>query len=242
MRQVPAYHGEPERSSELSETFQAHPVPGIDRVTLAQLETLNEVVSARRPPRRQVDDEGRYRLLYGRQQRDVFAYILRRTQSFEDAADVFSETFLVAWRRLAQIPPDDQDALFWLYATARRVLANHYRKTERRAQAVRSMGAAHSAALGSVGDPGSGLSARELLKTLPEKDREVLMLVAWEGLRSNELGKVLGCSEGAARIRLHRARGALEDAMRAAERETGVATNGGVGTARVNDSRRTCDG
>jgi len=47
------------------------------------------------------------------------------------------------------------------------------------------------------------------LAALRESDREVLMLVAWEGLGPNALAKALGCSKNAAVVRLHRARARL---------------------------------
>ena len=48
---------------------------------------------------------------------------------------------------------------------------------------------------------------------LPEADRELLALVAWEGLDNGQVADVLGCSRNAVRIRLHRARARLADAM-----------------------------
>lgn len=46
----------------------------------------------------------------------------------------------------------------------------------------------------------------EAFGRLSASDRDLLGLVAWEGLSSDELGRVLGCTPGAARIRVHRAR------------------------------------
>ena len=46
-----------------------------------------------------------------------------------------------------------------------------------------------------------------------EADREILLLAAWEGLTTGEIGTVLGCSPNTAAVRLHRARRRLDDAM-----------------------------
>ncbi len=72
------------------------------------------------------------------------------------------------------------------------------------------------------------------LKILPENDREVLMLAGWEGLNASEMGRVLGCSPTAARIRLHRARSRLkEEVARQSDhpKRTGSAEHEQDGTA-----------
>jgi RNA polymerase sigma-70 factor (ECF subfamily) len=51
------------------------------------------------------------------------------------------------------------------------------------------------------------------LDSLSPADRELLRLIAWEQLSATEAGYVLGCSEAAARVRLHRARGRLARAV-----------------------------
>lgn len=52
---------------------------------------------------------------------DLLAYALRRSASPEDAADVLSETYLIAWRKLEKIPPGEQ-ARLWLFGVARNVI------------------------------------------------------------------------------------------------------------------------
>jgi RNA polymerase sigma-70 factor (ECF subfamily) len=73
--------------------------------------------------------EQRYRQVFDRYHTEVYAYCRRRTDA-QTAADCLAETFLVAWRRLDDIP-DGDGALGWLYGVARRVLANEYRRTHR---------------------------------------------------------------------------------------------------------------
>ncbi|MER7134470.1 RNA polymerase sigma factor [Streptosporangium saharense] len=73
---------------------------------------------ARRPPvddERMVRFEAVYRETYGR----ITAYAVRRCGSPQDVADVVAETFTVAWRRIAEVPPG-REALLWLYGVARR--------------------------------------------------------------------------------------------------------------------------
>ena len=75
--------------------------------------------------------EVRFSDMYERNARDLLGYALRRSPDAEDAADVVAETFLIAWRRLGEVPAGDETRL-WLYGTARHVLANRDRGERRR--------------------------------------------------------------------------------------------------------------
>jgi DNA-directed RNA polymerase specialized sigma24 family protein len=73
----------------------------------------------------------RFEAMYMAHHGPILGYVLRRTDNPDDAADVIGEVFLTAWRRLDDMPGDDQ-ARLWLYGVARRVLANHHRGERRR--------------------------------------------------------------------------------------------------------------
>lgn len=147
----------------------------------------------------------RFRALYEANYTQILGYALRRCSDPEDAADVVSETFLTAWRRLDVVPPEE--ARLWLYGTARRVLANQRRGSRRR----RQLGERLREDLSQFGAPAAENDGRmshvaRAFARLSDRDREIIALAAWEGLGAAGLGRVLGCSESAARIRLHRAR------------------------------------
>jgi len=157
--------------------------------------------------------EDRFRSSYELVRPRLLAYTLRRTSSPEDAADVLAETFAIAWRRLDDVP-QGEDAILWFYATAHKVLANHYRWARRHSELVDRLGAHLHAAL--VSDDAAGPDRVEALaafRCLDDADRELLMLASWEGLDSADLARVIGCSPLAARLRLHRARGRLVSAI-----------------------------
>jgi RNA polymerase sigma-70 factor (ECF subfamily) len=130
----------------------------------------------------------------------VLSYARRRT-SPSVADDVVAETFLTAWRRLDDIPRDE---LPWLLGVARRVIANQHRR-EATQQRIR-----HRVAREPVDEAGSAsLPDPDLPRALAElsdRDRELLTLVAWDGLSAAEAARVVGCSPATARVRLHRAR------------------------------------
>lgn len=148
-----------------------------------------------------MNDQQRLRIaaLYDQCADDVHAYARRRAD--EDVADdVVMEVFIVVCRRLEDVP---EDALPWLLGCARRVLANHRRGAARAGALVDRL--AKAAAAADVGAAEAGALAAALGQ-LPEPDRELLLLTAWEGLDLAEAATVIGCSRGAARVRLHRAR------------------------------------
>jgi RNA polymerase sigma-70 factor (ECF subfamily) len=146
------------------------------------------------------DAAARFERLYRSCYQDLLGFALRRTDRPEAAADVVADTFVVAWRRIDRIPPDHPRA--WLFGVARNVLAGHERTDRRQAR----LAARLRQDLGDVEPVEVSDSIGPAFRTLPESDRELLRLVAWEGLTAEELAVTLGCSANAARIRLHRAR------------------------------------
>jgi RNA polymerase sigma factor (sigma-70 family) len=155
------------------------------------------------------DRERLFRTVYEQSRPRLLAYALRRTASPADAADVVAETFVTAWRRLDALP-EGEASLLWLYATCRRVIANYSRRAKRRVELVQEIGAQLRTVVSDPLDLGvEALMAARSLSRLADDDREILMLVSWEGLTSAGVARVLGCSPTAARIRLHRARARL---------------------------------
>jgi RNA polymerase sigma-70 factor (ECF subfamily) len=151
-----------------------------------------------------VNSEQRFRAAYDEHVRAVAAFALRRAPTAADAEEVVSETFLVAWRRFDEAPADLRP---WLFGVARHVLRHQYRAEARRdALGARLAGALRGLGAGSD-DHGWLVDA---LRELPENDRDVLTLTAWEGLSHGEASRVLGCTPAAVAVRLHRARRRLE--------------------------------
>ncbi len=132
----------------------------------------------------------------------VRRYIARRVVP-DAVQDIVADTFLIAWRRREQ---RNGDALPWLLGIARRVAATQRRGSGRRValrerlRAEAAVGAPDEADMG--GDPQLELA----LASLPERDREALMLVAWDELDHRTAASVMGCTTGALTVRLHRAR------------------------------------
>jgi RNA polymerase sigma-70 factor, ECF subfamily len=130
--------------------------------------------------------------------RDAVAEFVRRRASASVVDDVVSETFLICLRKIDRVP---EEPLPWLYAVARKTLANHRRK---HARAVFGEGIPG----GEPAPTGDGELAKAF-NALSDRDREILRLVAWESLSLAAAGTVLGCSSVACRVRYHRAKSRL---------------------------------
>ncbi|HEY6890841.1 MAG TPA: sigma-70 family RNA polymerase sigma factor [Solirubrobacter sp.] len=148
----------------------------------------------------------------------VRGYAMRRCDP-ETADDVVADVFLVAWRRRAELP---EEALPWLLGIARRVLANHARGQSRRVR-LQDRLAAQPAASGAPTPAEDKASARlnAALARLSERDRELLLLMAWEGLELRQAAEVLGVRPNTLAVRFHRARRRLSAALEAVEADDG---------------------
>lgn len=160
--------------------------------------------------------ESRFTALYEANYHRVLGYARRRSNA-EDASDIAAETFTVAWRRLDEVPAGE-GALLWLYGTARRVLANHRRAQRRRANLVDAL-EAESLTAATAADASEAHRVGAALGQLRDEERELLLLIAWEGLDAAGIAAVVGCSRNAARIRVHRARRRFARALAAIDGE-----------------------
>jgi RNA polymerase sigma-70 factor (ECF subfamily) len=157
-----------------------------------------------------LDAEQRFDRLFRDHHGPILRYLQRRV-SAEDAADVAADVFVVAWRRLDDVPEDAP--LLWLYGIAHRALANHRRSIRRHAALSTTLAAALRQATPVEVDGDDQQRVRDALATLPVTDRELVTLSAWEGLSAPEIATVTGLRPGTVRVRLHRARARLRAAL-----------------------------
>lgn len=155
---------------------------------------------------RSEDREARLEALFQRHYRDVALYVRRRADA-DLVEDVAAETFLVAWRRLDDIPTNARP---WLLGVARKTLSTHRRSAGRRRSLVTKLEAEASSVWS---EQANESRVAEALMRLSAKDREAITLVAWEGLRPSEAAVVVGQSPMAFRVRLHRAKRRLREQL-----------------------------
>ncbi|MEV4723841.1 RNA polymerase sigma factor [Micromonospora humida] len=154
--------------------------------------------------------ERRFRSLHAATYPDLLRFVQRRVPPSE-AEDVVSTVFLTAWRRFDDVPADARP---WLFAVARRTMANHTRSWLRRQALDVRLVAADGPAYGDdMVDAAARIDLDRAWRGLRPADREVLALVAFDGLTATQAATVLGCRRSTFAMRLGRARERLRAAL-----------------------------
>lgn len=157
--------------------------------------------------RRQPTHEERFADLFRSTYPLVLAFVRRRYPT--DAEAVVAEAFTIAWHKVATIPRDPEQAKAWLFQTARNCLLNTLRAERRRdALGVRVAEGFTHATL--EADAVARLDFARAWNQLPDDAQEALALAHFDGLTSEQAGRVLGISAVAFRARLSRARRSLD--------------------------------
>ena len=129
-----------------------------------------------------------------------------------DAADVLSETFIVAWNKFGKAPSDETAGRMWLFTIARNLLLNARRTTRRRLAATDRL---RWELEQSPAAPGvfEALAVRDAVQQLPVDLRELVELVHWDGFSLVEAAQVIGIAASTARSRYASAKGRLRTAL-----------------------------
>jgi RNA polymerase sigma-70 factor, ECF subfamily len=148
--------------------------------------------------------------------------------------DITSEAFAIAWRRRAEVQPV---SLPWLLGVTRNLVRELRRRDAKQYELAVAEGVRISTSR-EPNDPAEDVAERlavlDALARLSDADRELLTLIAWQGLNQSEAAEVLGCSNATLSVRLHRARRRLEKAM-----ESPKAPSPGAGEVRPDRSSGT---
>jgi RNA polymerase sigma-70 factor (ECF subfamily) len=159
------------------------------------------------------DDDARHRFtaMYDAHRNQVWAYAACLAGR-QRADDLVSETFIVAWRRFRDVP---DPALPWLLGVARNMARDRIRAEGRRSSLEAELRSWAGRAVATSPDESvaTRLDVQRALAALPDKDREVLILTAWQELTPHEAAMVVGVTPTAIRVRLHRARRRLRQAL-----------------------------
>ena len=152
--------------------------------------------------------EAEFRSLYSRHYDAIHSYFLRRTGA-ASAPDLTAEVFLVAWRRIGEVPRGEE-TLLWLYGVAANVAAHQRRSVARSARLETKLRSVSTNGFDELepqvvrrAEFDRVLAAAERLRPA---DQEILRLAAWEELPHDQISRLLGCSVAAVDQRLHRAR------------------------------------
>jgi RNA polymerase sigma-70 factor (ECF subfamily) len=144
---------------------------------------------------------------------DLLNYFSRRVSPPDAAGDCLGEVFLVLWRRRQVLPQPLSERRAWAFGVAHKVLKSHYKEAVRRSVLTESL---RSSLLVAARENPAALVESELgdaLAALRTDDRELVLLVAWEGFSLVDAARVLGIRSEAARARYSRARKRLRASL-----------------------------
>lgn len=160
--------------------------------------------------------------LVTRYMRRAYYVALGLVGSHDDALDLSQEAFARAYRARASLDPE-RPFYAWLYQIVRRLCFNFLRDRKARQRRLEAAGpwlADEAAARLAAGDPGREAERSELRRRLEtaidqlvEREREVLILKEFEGLRYREIAELLGIPIGTVMSRLYSARRNLAEKL-----------------------------
>lgn len=141
---------------------------------------------------------------------DLLAYLSRRVPSVEDAADLFGEVMLTAWRRIEKLPDSPERQRMWLFVIAANTLSNHRRSAIRRSELTERL---REHLVAAAPAPDSAYAVRDAVLRLHQAQRELVMLIHWDGFSIVEAAEILGLNASTARSRYAAAREVLRGAL-----------------------------
>lgn len=169
---------------------------------------------------RGVSTDTRAANLYASHVDALHAYVARRIGR-DLAADVVAEAFRIAFEDLDHYEAARGSQRAWLFGIATNLLRRHWRTETRRLAAMSRYGATRVP----PGDPllrvddqiDANADVGRLLAAMAEldvEDRDLLVLIVWEGCSYRDTARALGIPLGTVRSRLHRIRRTLRTAIR----------------------------
>lgn len=159
--------------------------------------------------------EDLYRDFLGR----IYAYVRAQVGTAADAEDITAQVFMNAYQAYGRFEPRHTTPAAWLFRIARNATLDHFRSRTRRERLQRTI--EHQP----VAEADPAVQAEERIQyeallahvaRLPERHRDVISL-RHSGLSFQEVGKLMSCTEDAAKMLYHRALRSLREAV---EKET----------------------
>lgn len=163
--------------------------------------------------------ETAFRELFEATYDDLVRFVERRAHAVL-AEDVVAEVFMIAWRRLDDVPTELSQARAWLFTVAYQTLRNSSRSDRRQEAVALRLAQQPPRRDAEADDTASRIDLFRAWQKLSPRERECLALVAWDGLGQAEAAQVLGISTSAFSVRVLRARRRLRHHLSSATNST----------------------
>ncbi|MDN5201778.1 RNA polymerase sigma factor [Fulvivirgaceae bacterium BMA10] len=152
--------------------------------------------------------------LFDRYHKRLYNFFLKLTFSQDVSKDLVQNVFyrIIKYRKTYNA---EYKFKTWMYQLARNIFSDHYRGQKAKFSDysdVANIQVEDTDAVESIVKREKEKALHEALSRLPQEKREVLILSRFQGLKYDEIGKILNCSEGAVKVKVHRAIKHLKDA------------------------------
>lgn len=175
-----------------------------------------------------LDTPAAFGVIFDRHGSTLLRFLARRVDP-ADAEDLLGEVFRIAFVRRSTFERDRDSARPWLYGIAANVVAKHHRSEARRLRAMARVSTDRrldddpaERAVAAADASARWTRVMDAIGTLPEAERQVLLLFAWEKLSYDEIALALGVPVGTVRSRLSRGRARLAALTRGRDTTTDV--------------------
>jgi len=159
-------------------------------------------------------DRSAFETLYQRHVRSIYRFVYLRTHHRPTAEDIVSQTFLQALQRIDSFDAARGSFTAWIYRIARNLIIDHYRKLRPESAIEDAWDLPAGSDTAADADAAIRIQqARSLLKDLNPKQREIVLLRAWEGRPFAEIAEIVGSTEAAAKMTYRRSVEALKNAL-----------------------------
>jgi RNA polymerase sigma factor (sigma-70 family) len=138
---------------------------------------------------------------------------LERRLGHDAAADALADVMLAAWRHVAKLPHEDEQARMWLYGIARNVVANSQRSDRRHSGLADRLRSALSTGGRTAQPADAGADVRDAIDRLSPAHAELVRLIHWDGFTITEASQIVGITASTGRTRYQRARTELRLAL-----------------------------
>ena len=179
---------------------------------------------------RSLESSAAFGELFDRHATTMFRYFVRRVGP-DEADSLLGELFRIAFEKRSGFDTERAEARPWLYGIASNLLARHRQGEARRLDATARLVNTAMAASDGFAEVDARLDAPRrwadvaaAIATLPQGERDTLLLFAWEGMPYDQIATALDVPVGTVRSRLNRARGRVRELVGASEEEQMTAT------------------
>jgi RNA polymerase sigma-70 factor, ECF subfamily len=157
------------------------------------------------------DARAAFTTLYHQHADAVYRYFYHQVGHVQDAEDLTATTFCTALARFAHYQPEQGSLAAWLFGIAHNCLREHRRRSRPVQQLPLELLDPQPLPERQVLSDERAIALRRAIRELPAEQSEALALRFFGGVRTSDVAAVLGKSDGAVKMLVHRAVTALRD-------------------------------